>query len=123
MLNVFSYYVMENYLPTIVNYKLKFRYMKKLKTFATILFAVAFIAFFSSCDDDDDGEEQVIEITQAQLDAANKAIQMDLTGGSFEHGGPVAGGENTFRDIFWFKCKLTVKYSSWYYYYEKNLDG
>lgn len=75
--------------------------MKKLKIFATFILSVAFIAFFSSCSNNDDEEEQqVVEITQAQLDAANKAIELNLTGGGFEHGGAVSGGDNTYRDIF-----------------------
>jgi hypothetical protein len=75
--------------------------MKKGKTIVVITLSVAFFAFFSSCNDDDDGDEVIaIEITQADLDAANNVIKMDLTGGGFEHGGPVAGGESTFRDIF-----------------------
>ncbi len=73
--------------------------MKKLKIFATLFLAVASVAFLSSCDDDDDGEEKVVEITQGQLDAANNPIQLDLTGGGFEHGGMVAGGESTYREI------------------------
>jgi hypothetical protein len=74
--------------------------MKKLKIFVTLILSVTFIAFFSSCDNSKDEEEQVVEITQAQLDAANNSLLLDLTGGGFEHGGMVAGGENTYRDIF-----------------------
>ena len=74
--------------------------MKKLKIFAFLFLAVASFAFLSSCDDDEDGEETVVEITQEQLDAANIPIQLDLTGGGFEHGGALPGGENTYRDIF-----------------------
>ena len=42
----------------------------------------------------------VIEITQAQLDAANNPIQLDLTGGGFAHNGTDVGGDGTYRDIF-----------------------
>ena len=75
--------------------------MKKGKTIIVTTLLIASIAFFPSCsDDDDDDEEVVIEITQADLDAANNAIQLNLTGGGFEHGGASPGGENTYRDIF-----------------------
>jgi hypothetical protein len=77
--------------------------MRKVKTIVAITLSVAFMAFFASCsdDDDDDGDEGIIiEITQADLDAADNVIQLNKTGGGFEHGGPVLGGENTFRDIF-----------------------
>ena len=74
--------------------------MRKFKTFATLFLSVAFMGFFASCDDDEDDEDVIAEITQEQLDAAINPLQLDLTGSNFEHGGPVAGGESTYRDIF-----------------------
>lgn len=75
--------------------------MKKFKIFATLVLSVAFIGFMASCNDDDDDDEViVIDITQEQLDAAINPIMLDLTGGNFEHGGPIADPDSTYRDIF-----------------------
>ncbi len=75
--------------------------MKKLQFFASALMLLAFVGF-TSCSDDDDGDTgpTKIEITQAQLDAANKAIAEKLTGGDFPHGGSGLTGDQTYRDIY-----------------------
>lgn len=66
-----------------------------------LMLILGFAFLITSCNKDDDDDDVVmVDITQAQLDAATTPIK-DFTGGNFAHGGPDGTtGDQTIRKVY-----------------------